>query len=102
MGNNKITVNIDPDLEDLIPGFLSNRKEDVEKLRSAFKSSSLEDLRSIGHSLKGVGGGYGFQKITEIGAEIENHAKSDNLDEINKLIDDLDEYLDCVEIVYQE
>ena len=102
MGKEKITVNIDPDLEDLIPGFLSNRKEDIEKLRTAIKSSSLDDLRSIGHSLKGVGGGYGFQKITEIGAEIENYAKSSNLDEIKKLIEDLDEYLDCVEIIYQE
>lgn len=102
MGKEKITVSIDPDLEDLIPGFLSNRKDDIEKLRTACNSSSLEDLRSIGHSLKGVGGGYGFQKITEIGSEIENHAKSSNLDEIRKLIEDLDEYLDCVEIVYQE
>lgn len=102
MGIEKITVSIDPDLEDLIPGFLSNRKGDIEKLRNAFKNNSLEELRSIGHSLKGVGGGYGFQKITEIGAEIENLSKSSNLEEIGQLIDDLDEYLDCVEIVYQE
>jgi HPt (histidine-containing phosphotransfer) domain-containing protein len=101
MSNDKIVVNIDPDLEDLIPGFLSNRAEDIVKLKSALANGNSDDLRSIGHSLKGVGGGYGFQKITEIGAEIENCAKENNLQPIEDLIDILEDYLGRVEIIYQ-
>ena len=101
MSNDKIVVNIDPDLADLIPGFLSNRKEDIVKLKSALANENIDDLRSIGHSLKGVGGGYGFQKITEIGAEIENCAKENNLQPIEDLIDILEDYLGRVEIIYQ-
>ena len=33
MSDEKIIVQVDEDLEDLIPGFLENRKQDVEKLR---------------------------------------------------------------------
>ena len=102
MSNDKIIVNIDPDLEDLIPGFLTNRKEDVVKLKSALQENNLDELRSIGHSLKGVGGGYGFQDITEIGAQIENCAKSNNIGTIEELINKLVDYLDRVKIVYQE
>jgi HPt (histidine-containing phosphotransfer) domain-containing protein len=101
MDKNKITVNIDQDLEDLIPGFLSNRKEDIVKLKSALANENIDDLRSIGHSLKGVGGGYGFQKITEIGAEIENCAKESNLQSIEELTNSLEDYLGRVEIIFQ-
>jgi HPt (histidine-containing phosphotransfer) domain-containing protein len=101
MSKDKITVNIDPDLEDLIPGFLANRKEDIVKLKSALANEDIDNLRSIGHSLKGVGGGYGFQKITEIGAEIEDYAKEKNLQSIEELIDNLEDYLGRVEIIFQ-
>ncbi len=101
MSKDKITVNIDPDLEDLIPGFLANRKEDIVKLKSALANEDIDNLRSIGHSLKGVGGGYGFQKITEIGAEIEDCAKERNLQSIGELINNLEDYLGRVEIIFQ-
>ncbi len=102
MSDDKIIVNIDEDLEDLIPGFLENRVTDIDKLNSAFSENDSETLRSIGHSLKGVGGGYGFMKITEIGAEIESLAKLKDMDKIKCLIEELADYLDRVEIVYQE
>jgi len=102
MSYDKIIVNVDEDLEDLIPGFLENRVTDIDKLNSAVSENDSEILRSIGHSLKGVGGGYGFMKITEIGAEIESCAKLKDMDKIKCLIKELADYLDRVEIVYQE
>jgi len=97
----KIVVEIDPDLEELIPGFLENRKKDVDSLNAALDSGDLETLRSVGHSLKGVGGGYGFAMITDIGADIEAAAKVKDMDTIRDLIARLADYLDRVEVVYQ-
>jgi len=102
MSEEKITVSIDQDLEDLIPGFLTNRGEDVKKLRSAFTDGNAEELRSIGHSLKGVGGGYGFARISEIGADIESAAKINDLKSIDELIDMMADYLDRLDIIYEE
>jgi len=100
MSDEKIIIQVDPDLEDLIPGFLENRNTDVEKLRSALDDSDFENLRSIGHSIKGVGGGYGFDLMSELGADIESAAKESNADEIREKINQLDNYLQRVEIEY--
>jgi histidine phosphotransfer protein HptB len=100
MSGEKIIVKVDPDLEDLIPGFLENRKLDVDKLRSALDQNSFEDLRSIGHSIKGVGGGYGFDLMSEYGANIEMAAKESNADEVLENINKLDDYLKRLEVEY--
>ena len=99
--NNKITVTIDPDLEPLIPGFLENRHKDVQALTEALNAQAFATVQSIGHSLKGVGGGYGFTEISEIGASLETAAREQNLATIEELTRSLQEYLSSVEVVYQ-
>ncbi|HIF50180.1 MAG TPA: Hpt domain-containing protein [Thiotrichaceae bacterium] len=100
MSDEKIIVQVDPDLEELIPGFLENRKLDIEKLRSALNEKDFVNLGSIGHSIKGVGGGYGFDLMSEFGANIEIAAKENNADVIQENIDRLYHYLKCVEVEY--
>jgi HPt (histidine-containing phosphotransfer) domain-containing protein len=101
MSLEKIIVSIDPDLEELIPGFLENRVKDIEILKNAAGKRDFAALKSVGHSLKGVGGGYGFAKITELGAGIEASAKDNDMEKINQLISDLADYLQRIEIKYQ-
>jgi HPt (histidine-containing phosphotransfer) domain-containing protein len=101
MTTEKIQVTIDPDLEDLIPGFLENRRKDVDKMKEALTAGDAEALRSVGHSLKGVGGGYGFDRISELGAEIEVFAKAGDLESIKSRVDDFADYLEHVEVVYE-
>ena len=101
MSNDDIIVTIDPDLEELIPGFLENRNKDVQNLKKASAGNDFDALRSTGHSLKGVGGGYGFARITEIGAEIEASAKMKDIENINKYIAELEAYLDKIEIRFE-
>ena len=102
MSDEKIVINIDIDLEDLIPGFIENRQKDILKLEQAIEEQDFETLRSIGHNLKGVGGGYGFHDMTTFGAAIEEGAKENNLETINENIKKLSHYLANVEINYQE
>ncbi len=102
MSGEKIVVHVDIDLEDLIPGFLDNRQKDIQKLESALQENDFETLRSIGHNLKGVGGGYGFSDITEMGAEIEVGARANDLESISENIKKLSHYLSKVEIIYEE
>lgn len=101
MSQEKITVSIDADLEELIPGFLENRLKDIDNLKSAAGADDFERLRSIGHSLKGVGGGYGFDTITLLGAEIESSAKARDMDRIKQSIAELAGYLQRVEIKFE-
>jgi HPt (histidine-containing phosphotransfer) domain-containing protein len=99
--SDKITVKIDSDLEELIPGFLENRKIDVENLRKATSIKDLKAVQSIGHSIKGVGGGYGFESMSEIGAAIEAAGKSEDIEEAKEQIEQLGDYLARLDIVFE-
>jgi PAS domain S-box-containing protein len=67
-------VVVDPDLESLIPDFLQSIRDQLPQLFELLAADNYVEIKKIGHSLKGVGGGYGFQKITEFGARIEQAA----------------------------
>lgn len=94
-----IIVKIDPDIEDLIPGFLENRKADVEKIRASIETGNYADIRIIGHSMKGAGGGYGFDAITEIGDLIEQAALASDDSVIKEQTSILEDYLSRLELV---
>ncbi len=98
--NARIVVKIDPDIEDLIPGFLANRRRDVESLKSLVAKQDYAAVRVIGHSMKGAGGGYGFDLITEIGDAIESAALRVDGDAIMAATAELADYLARVEPVY--
>jgi len=100
MSDEKIIIQVDPDLEELIPGFLENRIADIAKLRASLNDKDYANIQSIGHSTKGVGGGYGFDLMSELGAEIESAAKENDADKIGEKINQLDDYLQRIEIEY--
>lgn len=97
----RITVPVDKDLEDLIPGFLENRRKDVGTLRAAVSRGDYETVRILGHTMRGDGGGYGFDAISDIGGALEAAAKVKSLDEIHRWIGELAGYLDRVDVVYE-
>lgn len=94
----KIIVKVDPDIADLIPGFLQNREKDIRDMESCFMTQNFEHIERLGHSMKGSGAGYGFDGISEIGKFIEMAAKEKDIEKIKKGIEDLRDYLDRVEI----
>ena len=98
----KIRVEIDIDLEDLIPGYLQNRADDITAMRSAIADNDLDSVRVTGHSMKGSGGAYGFDRITEIGAALEIAARDGDTSALEPLIAELEQYIDAVEPVFVE
>jgi HPt (histidine-containing phosphotransfer) domain-containing protein len=97
----KIIVNVDRDLEDLIPRFMDNRQNDIVTIRNAVEQEDYETVRSLAHCLKGCGAGYGFNEITEIGATLEQAAKAKDRQKIEEWLNCLAQYLGKIEIVYE-
>src|SRR6056297_1978726 len=95
----KIEVSIDKDLADLIPTYLENRRKDIANIRAALEQGDYETVRVLGHDMKGSGGGYGFEEITEFGRSIEQTAKNQDPESIQKQVADLLEYLDQVHVI---
>ncbi|MDD5095318.1 MAG: Hpt domain-containing protein [Dehalococcoidia bacterium] len=99
--NGKIIAEVDEDLEELIPEFLKNRQSDIATISKSLQLGEFETIRILGHSMRGSGGCYGFDGITEIGAAIEKAAKASATDAIRELTDELIDYLERVQIVYR-
>lgn len=98
----KITVVIDPYLEDIVPGFLENRRGDVKKLTDAQQSRDLRTIQVLGHRMKGDGGGYGFDEISRIGAALEQAALRQDWKVIGEQTAVLADFLGLVEVVYRK
>jgi signal transduction histidine kinase len=98
----KVVIHADPEIADLIPKFLQNRQKDILAIELALAQNDFATIRMLGHSMKGAGGGYGFNGVTEIGKNLEEAAKEENSDLIRKGVFDLTEYLRNVEVIYDE
>lgn len=94
----EIVVHVDPELADMIPLFLENRARDLALLRAAMARNDLEGARKTGHTLKGVGGSYGFAAISEVGRRIEDAAEEGQGDRVSAAIEELADYLGRVRV----
>lgn len=92
---------VDQDLKVLIPQFMENREEEIEELKVMLEEKNFSEIKNLGHAIKGTGGGYGFDKITDLGLEIEEAAKREDKADLKDLILELEEYIENVEIIYQ-
>jgi len=101
-GDANFTITIDPDLEDLVPGYLDKRRKDIEQFTKFLEVKNFEELKSMGHKVKGSGGGYGFIGLSTIGAEIENAAKARDESALKKCLQQYETYVRNVKVVYGE
>jgi HPt (histidine-containing phosphotransfer) domain-containing protein len=94
-------VHVDASFEPLVPKFLTNRKKEVVTMLGALTTQDFETVRTIAHGMKGAGGSYGFDRITEIAACIEQAAKAGDALTIKRDLPVLGSYLDRVKVVYE-
>jgi len=97
----RIVVRVDADLRDLIPRFLLNQESDRIRLRRAFEAGEYETVRKIGHNMKGAGGGYGFDELTAIGADIEAAAIREDTSGLALTLDQLERFLAGLEVEFE-
>jgi CheY-like chemotaxis protein len=90
-------VHIDQSIKDLVPGYLKHRKNDIQKMKDALKESDFSTIESIAHKIKGSGESYGFKKAGQIGKEIEKSAQEENLEKIDRLLEEFESYLDNIQ-----
>ena len=101
MTDSAYTVVVEKNLEDLVPVFMNNRRKEIEALRAALNALDFEQLRQLGHRMKGVGNSYGFSKVSELGKSIEDGARSQDRAALDAMIVDYADYLERVKVVYE-
>jgi hypothetical protein len=94
-------MNVDDDLSDLIPGFLTHKRTDVSAILAAIGLHDYPEVGRIAHRIKGEGGSYGFNTITELGRSLGEAAAKRDEATVASLARELLNYLDHVDVVFQ-
>jgi HPt (histidine-containing phosphotransfer) domain-containing protein len=97
----RVTVHIDRDFEGIVPTFLANRRKDLHRLRHALNSADFSTIQMLGHRMKGDGGGYGFDRISEIGGAMELAAIQQDHAAADRQITQLEDFLARLHVEYR-
>ena len=73
--------------------YLNHTFKELKTIKENIASATFDSLITFGHNIKGSGGMYGFNEITEMGATIESAAKDENMDQIKSNFDKLETFL---------
>lgn len=87
-------------LESFVPGFLEDRKKELSTYKPASNSSSnvdLQALQKVAHQWKGFSEPYGFKTLGLLAADLETKAKDGDQEECQRLLNEIDEYLQLKE-----
>ncbi|MBK9307162.1 MAG: Hpt domain-containing protein [Nitrospira sp.] len=93
-------VHVDAAFEPLIPKFLTNRKKEVVTMQEALTTQNFETVRTVAHGMKGAGGSYGFDRVSDMAAVIEQAAKTRDASTIERGLPVLGSYLERITVVY--
>jgi PAS domain S-box-containing protein len=80
-----------------VPAYLLNCRQTVIDILAALEKADYAAVILLGHRLRGSGGAYGFQMITDIGAALEAAGESSDGETSRLWIGELSNYLDRVE-----
>ena len=94
----KIRLNVEPALKELVPGFLDSRRRDLERMRQALRAGDLAAIREVGRNIRCFSRVYRFEELTALGEEIRCAADERSMLRIVHLQGRLADYLSRVEI----
>lgn len=95
----RIVVRVSPAFIDLVPAFLDNTRRETAVVRAALEQGDWETARLLGHRLRGSGGVYGFHRVSELAAAIQDAAVARNAVAALARAADLEDYLRRVRVV---
>jgi HPt (histidine-containing phosphotransfer) domain-containing protein len=95
----RVTIEVEPDLIDLIPDFLARKRADLATIKAALDGGDLSIIAALAHKMKGEGGSFGFDVMTELGGALEATAKKGDRESARLLATDLFDYLEKLEVV---
>ena len=96
----KIRIQIEKDLVEIVPGYLENRRQDLLTLQAALGAGDYVTIAGIGHRIRGTGAGYGFEWLSAAGATLETAGKTADAASIQKAIMEITDYLNRIEVFY--
>lgn len=102
LGGYGLEVRPDPDLQDLIPSFMDNRRNELAEMERALENGDYETLRRLAHTWKGICRPYGFLQLEVLSRSLEEAAEKEDKAETKDLLSAIRDHLDKVKIIYDQ
>jgi CheY-like chemotaxis protein len=93
----RVQAKFDERLRAIVPGYLEGRRRDILAVSAALEKGDYEQIRTVGHKMRGSGAGYGFADIMAIGQRLEFAAESRDAEGVRNHIAELADYIDVLE-----
>jgi PAS domain S-box-containing protein len=77
-----------------VPAYLESCRQGVVAMGDALERADFEAVTILGHNMRGSGGAFGFQAITDFGARLEQAAADADIGKSRRLVDELAIYLE--------
>ncbi|OFZ87695.1 MAG: hypothetical protein A2W21_14485 [Betaproteobacteria bacterium RBG_16_66_20] len=97
-GTDRAVVQVDPRIADLAEKFVESARRDTARARLALDARDLDQVRLIGHTLRGSASSYGFDAVARLGGLLEHAARNEDVDSADRVTTRLADYLARVEI----
>ncbi|MBN8734329.1 MAG: response regulator [Acidobacteria bacterium] len=94
-----IVAQVPAGLEEFAPSYLAKRRGELVVMERLVSAGDWNQLRVLGHNMKGTGAGYGFPRLSQIGAALEMGAKQSDREAVSAQLRELDEFLRRVRLV---
>jgi CheY-like chemotaxis protein len=69
----------DPDIMPILDGYVERLGGQVDEMRAALGNTQFEDLQRLAHRMKGSGGNYGYPMLTDAAKDLEEAAKTQDV-----------------------
>ena len=73
--------------------YINHTTKELAKIQEDIDNIIIDSLRTFGHNIKGSGGMYGFEEVTNLGTKIEASAKVNDRNKIKLLLEELSVFL---------
>ena len=75
--------------------YVAHLLTEIPKIKAALNSKDYQALMIFGHNIKGSGGMYGFDDITDIGFKMETLAKAEDFNSLEVIVAELEKNINA-------
>jgi HPt (histidine-containing phosphotransfer) domain-containing protein len=97
-----LIVRPDRDLEDLIPTFMANRRQEFSEMATAIQGNDFNLIKRTAHTWKGISRPYGFVYLETLSRSLEVAGDQNDRLAVESVLAEIDNYLTNVKIVYED
>jgi PAS domain S-box-containing protein len=96
LGKDLVSAAVKAKIMERIPTYLQNCRQSVIDIRQALDCVDFETVSRLGHNMRGSGGMFGFQDITDIGAALQQAGENSDTTASHHWVGELSAYLDGI------